>query len=178
MPSGNLDEPVTRTSPHAAPPRTFRLPADYYSAPLSDVRPLFPTWVPLGCGTASAVILVLLFAGGAVLTGSRLAQLMDYVIGASLGELKGMYAPGVTAQQKARFDAEVKQLREGLRNDRVSLQNLQPFFRMMQTAIADKNVTPDELDRLTKTAHEATTRGKKTTPPVEPPPREHHPLAN
>ena len=113
-----------------------------------------------------------------MLTGSRLAQLMDYVIGASLGELKGMYAPGVTAQQKARFDAEVKQLREGLRNDRVSLQNLQPFFRMMQTAIADKNVTPDEVDRLTKTAHEATTRGKKTTPPVEPPPREHHPLAN
>ena len=179
MPSGNLDEPVTSTSPHAAPPRTFRLPADYYTAPLSDVRPLFPKWVPLGCGTASAVILVLLFAGGAVLTGSRLAQLMDYVIGTSLGELKGMFAPDVTAQQKARFDAEVKQLREGLRSDRVSLQNLQPFLKMMQTAIADKKVTHDEVERLTKTAHEATMKGKKTTPPVEEsPPRQHHPLAN
>ncbi len=46
------------------------------------------------------------------------------------------------------------------------------------SACAINHNLPDELDRLTKTAHEATTRGKKTTPPVEPPPREHHPLAN
>ncbi len=179
MPSGNLDEPVTTTAPHGTPPRTFRLPADYYTAPLSEVRPLFPKWVPLGCGTASAVILVLLFAGGAVVTGPRLAQLMDYIVGTSLGELKGMYAKDVTAQQKAQFDAEVNRLREGLRNDKVSVQNLQPFLKMMQSAISDKKVTADELEHLTRSAHEAAVKGK-TVPPVveEPAPREHHPLAN
>jgi hypothetical protein len=179
MPSGNLDEPVTTTSPHAAPPRSFRLPADYYSSPPSDVRPLFPKWVPLGCGTAAAVLLVILFAAGALMTGPRLALLMDFVVGSSLGELKGMYAPDVTPQQKAAFDAEVKQLRDGLRNHKVSLQNFQPFLKQMQTVIADKKVTAEEVTRLTKIAHDAALQGKKTTPRVEePPPRDHDPLAH
>ena len=180
MPSGNLDEPVTASSPHAEPPRTFRLPADYYSTPPADVRPLFPKWVPLGCGTASAVLLVLLFAGGAILTGPRLAQFMDYVVGSSLGEVKGMYAKDVTADQKARFDTEVKQLRENLRSGKVSMQNFQPFLKLMQTVMGDKKVTHEEVDRLTKAAHEATLKGTtKTPPPVEePPPRDHQPLAH
>ena len=29
-----------------------RLPADYYASPVSEVTPLFPRWVPLGCGIA------------------------------------------------------------------------------------------------------------------------------
>jgi hypothetical protein len=145
------------------------LPAEYYTAPVTDVRPLFPKWVPIGCGTASAVILVLLFAGGAIVNGPRLAQMMDYILGTSLGELKGMYAKEITEQQKSQFDAEVNRLRDGLRNDKVSVQNLQPFLKAMQTAISDKKVTPDELDRLTQTAHDAVAKGKATPPPVEKP---------
>jgi hypothetical protein len=179
MPSGNLDEPVTATSPHAAPPRAFRLPADYYSSPPSEVRPLFPKWVALGCGTTSAVLLVILFAAGALMTGPRLALLMDFVLGTSLGELKGMYAPDVTPQQKAAFDGEVTHLRDGLRTDKVSVKNLQPFLKLMQSVIPDKKVTADEVDRLTKLAHDAVLKGKKTTPVVEsPPPRDHNPLAH
>ena len=179
MPSGNLDEPVTTSSPHADPPRAFRLPADYYSTPAADVRPLFPKWVPVGCGTASAVLLVLLFAAGAIVTGPRLAQFMDYVVGSSLGEVKGMYAKDVTAGDKARFDAEVKQLRENLRSGKVSMQNFQPFLKQLQGVMTDKTVTHDEVDRLTKSAHEATLKGTTKTPPVEePPPRDHQPLAH
>lgn len=161
MPSGNLDEPVTATNPPSAPPRSFRLPCAYYSAPLSEVRPIFPSWVPIGCGIASAAVLVVLFAGGAMLTGSRLASLMDFVLGTSLGEVRGMYTPDVTAAQKERFDAEVNRLREALRADKVSLQNLQPFLKTMQAAIADKKVTSEEVDRLTKAAHEAAMAEKK-----------------
>jgi hypothetical protein len=167
MPSGNLDEPVTPSSPHADPPHAFRLPADYYSTPVADVRPLFPKWVPLGCGTASAILLVLLFAAGAIITGPRLAQFMDYVVGSSLGELKGMYAKDVTVDEKTRFDVEVKQLRENLRSGKVSMQNFQPFLKSMQTAISDKKVTADEVERLTKTAHEARLKGTTKTSPVE-----------
>lgn len=175
MPSGNLDEPVTTSSPNAEPPRAFRLPADYYSTPPSEVRPLFPKWVPLGCGTASAVVLVLLFAGGAIVTGPRLAQFMDFVVGSSLGELKGMYAKDVTAGDKARFDGEVKQLREKLRAGKVSMQNFQPFLKLMQSVIVDKKVSHEEVDRLTKAAHEATLKGTAKTPPVEEPQaRDHH----
>ncbi|HEY3056228.1 MAG TPA: hypothetical protein VGK31_09895 [Thermoanaerobaculia bacterium] len=162
MPSGNFDEPIAPTPPQDVPALPFRSPADYYCAPLTEVRPIFPKWVPIGCGSASAVILVLLFAGGAMLTGPRLARFMDFVLGTSLGELRGMYAPTITATQKQRFDAEVKRMREGLRTDKVSAQNIQPFLRAMQAAIADKKVTSDELEKLTKTAHDATVKGKRS----------------
>lgn len=122
------------------------------------------------------MLLVLLFASGALLTGSRLAQFMDYVVGSSLGELKGMYAPDVTAIDKAHFDAEVKQLRERLRSGKVSMQNFQPFLKLMQTAVSDKKVNHEEVDRLTKAAHEASLKGTAKTSPVEEPPvRDHHP---
>jgi hypothetical protein len=57
--------------------------------------------VPIGCGSASVVILILLFAGGAMLTGARLARFMDFVLGTT-----------ITATQKQRFDAEVKRMGE------------------------------------------------------------------
>ncbi|MGZ5476837.1 MAG: hypothetical protein ACXW29_11615 [Thermoanaerobaculia bacterium] len=157
MPSGNLDEPVTATPPPAAaPPSAFRFPCAYYSAPLSEVRPIFPKWVPAGCGIASAVIIVLLFAGGALLSGPALSQFMDFVLGLSLGEMRGMYTPEVTAQQKQHFDDEVIHLRDGLRNNTVPMSNVQPFLKTVQTAIADGKVTPEEVDRLARAAEDAT----------------------
>jgi hypothetical protein len=163
MPTGNLDEPVTANNPPTVPPSAFRLPCEYYSAPLAEVRPIFPKWVPYGCGTASAIILLLLFAGGAIVTGPRLASLMDLVLGTSLGELKSMYTPEVTTAQKQRFDDEVKQLRDALRHDKVPMKNLQPFLRTMQTAISDKKVTPDEVERLITAAAEARSNPKQVT---------------
>ena len=155
MPSGNLDEPVTAAAPPTDSPRAFRFPSAYYSAPLSEVRPIFPKWVPYGCGTASAVLLLLLFGGGALLTGHRLSSFMDLFLGTSLGEVKGMYTPDITPAEKQRFDDEVKQMREALRADKVSVSELRPFLKAMQSAIADKKVTADELDQLTKAAGEA-----------------------
>jgi hypothetical protein len=114
--------------------------------------------VPAGCGIASAVIIVLLFAGGALVSGPALSQFMDFVLGLSLGEMRGMYTPEVTAQQKQHFDNEVKHLREGLRNSKVSVPNLQPFLKTMQTAIADGKVTPEEVDRLAKAAADAASK--------------------
>ena len=84
MPSGNFDEAATANSSPAAQPKAFRMPCEYYSAPLAEVRPIFPKWVPIGCGTASAIVLLLLFAGGAAISGPRLAQFMDFVLGMSV----------------------------------------------------------------------------------------------
>ena len=65
---------------------------------------------------------------------------------------------------KQAFEAEVKQMRAALRADRISMQNIQPFLKAMQAAIADKKVTTEEIERLTKSAHDATAKGKR--PPV------------
>ncbi|HSP17857.1 MAG TPA: hypothetical protein VLV78_24140 [Thermoanaerobaculia bacterium] len=124
------------------------------------MTPILPRWVPIGCGTASAVILVLLFIGGSLLTGSHLAEFTDLVIGTSLGELRSMYAPDVMQYEKDRFDTEVERMRAALRDGKVPMQNVQPFMRGMQSSIADKRVTAEELEALTKTAHDAA-EGKK-----------------
>lgn len=159
MPSGNFDEPVTATPAQTEPPRAFRWPADYYSTPVSDVRPIFPRWVALGCGTAAAVFLVVLFVGGAFVA-PHLPEIADMFLGTTLGELRGMYAPDVTAPEKARFEDEVKQLREEMRANKVSLQNVQPFLKSVASTMRDKKVTAQEVEQLTKSAHDARAKSK------------------
>ena len=159
MPTGNFDN---QFSPVVPPPaRTFRFPADYYESPASEVRPVFPRWVPLGCGTASAVFLVLLFVVGAFLATTGLGTLIDFALGSALGDIRKMYTPDVTAPQKASFETEVKKMREGLRSNAVPVQDVQPFLKSMQHAISDKKVTPAELGDLTKAAQTAATAPSK-----------------
>jgi hypothetical protein len=155
MPTGNFDEPAAPPAERADAARSFRRPADYYSAPLSEVKPVFPAWVPWGCGSLAALVLLVLFAGGAMLSGPRLATLIDLMLSMTIGEIKAMYQPDVTGAQKNAFEAEVKRMREGLRNGTVSVQKVQPFLQTMQRAIGDEKVTAAELEQLTKAAHQA-----------------------
>ena len=156
MPTGNFDEPLS--PPPASSPvtsRSFRLPAQYYCAPLSEVRPIFPKWVPYGCGAAAAVFLLLLFASGSLLSGPKFAELLDFVLGTSLGELRPLMANDISAEEKERFESEVKVLREGLRKGEVPIARVQPFLKAMSKAISDQVVEREELERLTKAAHDA-----------------------
>jgi hypothetical protein len=154
MPTGNFDATPSAAPPNDSPTRRFRLPSDYYSAPLSEVRPVFPRWVPYGCGIGAAVAIIALFATGAILTGPRLAQGLDFVIGMSLGDLRGMFQ-GVSTEQKDAFEREVKAMRDGLNANRVPVAAVQPFLQAMQKAITDKKVTPEEVEQLTKAARDA-----------------------
>ena len=155
MHTGNFEPEPSAPVPEHAARRGFRLPADYYSAPLSEVRPIFPRWVPYGCGIAAAVFMVLLFISGALLNGPAIGQGFDFIIGMSLGELRPMLAKDVTSEQKDAFELEVKAMREGLRNNRVDISRVQPFLQTMQKAIGDKKVTPQELGQLTEAAKAA-----------------------
>jgi hypothetical protein len=155
MPTGNFEPEAALPVPEPAPRRGFRLPADYYSAPLAEVRPIFPKWVPYGCGIAAAAFLVLLFISGALLNGPAIGQGFDFIIGMTLGELRPMLTKDVTSEQKDAFELEVKALREGLRTNRVEISRVQPFLQTMQKVIGDKKVTPGELGQLTEAAKTA-----------------------
>lgn len=164
MPTGNFDDSAQAITPPDAAKRSVRVPADYYAAPLSEVRPVFPKWVPYGCGSAAAVFIVLLFLGSLVLSGPRLGQFLDFVIGTSLGDVRPMIAADVPADQKQAFETEVKRMREGMRNGTVPVQNVQPFLKAMQTAIADKKVDRNELQSLTVAAREAASKKAPAAP--------------
>ena len=162
MPTGNfVDTDLPAVPPPVAPVRTSRWPCDYYSAPLSDVRPFFPRWVPYGCGGAAALFVVLLLIAGALLSGERIKGLLDFVIGTTLGEMKSMYAADIPPAQKAEFDTEVKRMRESLREGKIGVQKVQPFFQAMQKVIADDKVDAGELRTLTDTARKAGVPGPK-----------------
>src|SRR5690349_18397642 len=136
MPTPIFGGNASSASPESVPARGSRLPADYYSAPLSEVRPIFPRWVPYGCGAAAAVFILLLLGAGALLSGPKLAQGVDFIVGMSLGDLRSMFTPEVTTEQRDRFEREVKAMRDGLTANRVEVAKVQPFLQAMSKAIA------------------------------------------
>lgn len=163
MTTGNFTGigPSETPTPQRVPDRSFRWPADYYAAPLSEVRPVFPRWVPYGCGAAAVAFFLLLIGAGIALSGERLKGFLDLMIGMTLGQMKPMYQSDITAEQKAAFDREVEAMREKLRNSQISVQHVQPFFQQMQKAVGDEKVTSEELEKLTETAKKAAEAKKK-----------------
>jgi hypothetical protein len=146
-----LDE-ITSSNP---PPESlpFRRPADYYSTPIADVKPLFPRWVPFGCGTAAIVLLVIVFIGGMVAARGGMGQLFDMMFGSMQGEIDKMFTKDVSPAQRAAFDGEMKTMRDTVRQNRLPIDRLQPLLRTMRDVTSDEHVTPAEADQLTKEMH-------------------------
>jgi len=142
-------------------PLPFRRPADYYAAPLIEVRPLFPRWVPVGCGTASLIVLILLFLGGALAGGGRGGALFAMLFGTMRGEIHGMFTKDVTPAQKAAFDAEIRLLQKNLDQGKISVDKLQPLLRAVREVSADQRVTPQETERLIVAAREVNRSSKR-----------------
>jgi hypothetical protein len=136
----------------------FRRPADYYSTPVGDARPLFPRWVPFGCGTASIIVLLLVFALGAAVSAGGLGQVLDLMVGTMQGEIDKMFTADVKPQQREAFDAEMKTMRTAIRENRLSLDRLQPLLRSLRDASSDEHITAAETDQLTQEIHEINTR--------------------
>ena len=137
----------------STPPRRFVWPAEYYSGP-SRVAVL-PRGVTFGCGATSVVVLVILFAGGAFMASGGIVDFMDFALGMSMGELRGMYTADVTAAQKKEVDDAIEKVRAGLRAKKVSVTQLQPMMETMRKAIADQKVTSAEAKTLADAARKA-----------------------
>lgn len=139
----------------------FRWPADYYSAPAG--KGFVPRWLVFGCGGASVLVLALLFAGGAFLSGSGFTDFMDMVLGMSIAEMKGMYAEAIPADGKKSLESEIEAMRENLRDGKISVADLQPFLQKLRGVMSDNTVTAEEAHELERTARTINTR--------RPPPR-------
>jgi hypothetical protein len=135
----------------------FRRPADYYSTPTGDAKPLFPRWVPYGCGAAAIVLLVVVFVGGVFAARGGMGQLFDFMFGSMQGEIDKMFTKDVTPAQRAAFDNEMKTMRDAVRQNRLPIDRLQPLLRTMRDVTSDEHVTPAEADQLTKEMHEINT---------------------
>ena len=138
------------SQPQPPPPSLpFRCPADYYSSPAGDARPLFPKWVPYGCGSAAILVLIVVFTFGILAARGRLGDLFDVAFWLPMqGEIDKMFTKDVKPADRAAFDAEMKSLRESVRLNRLPMQKLQPLLQTLREVVSDERVTPAETQRL------------------------------
>jgi hypothetical protein len=134
-----------------------RLPADYYCSPVPEKERLFPRWVPLGCGTASLIVLIVLFAAGAFVNGGGGTRLVHAFFGRLQTELLQQCSRDVKPSQKTDFAAEFSTLQNRMSAGKVKLDDMLAVFELIRDDSADNVVTPAELDGLTKKIHELNT---------------------
>jgi hypothetical protein len=130
----------------AADSLPFRRPADYYATPDSNLRALFPKWVPAGCGWASLVFIVLLFIAGALAPKSGAA--LEWVFGKMETDMTPHFTKAVTPVQKAAFAAEMKTLRASAKAGKLKLDKTQTFLKLATDVDADEKIDPAEADKL------------------------------
>jgi hypothetical protein len=142
-------EPLPALAPGPLP---FRRPADYYATPESRLRPLFPRWVPLGCGWASLVFVIALFGAGTF--ASRSGSIMDMLFGKIQEDLAQHFSRDVTPAQRASFAAEMQTMRASARNGKLKLDRTQTFLRLATDLDSDEKVDHAEVDKLIAAARD------------------------
>ena len=146
MTTANFEE----TPPPEVPPRGFRRPADYYSSP--SPLSVLPQWVSLGCGGLGLLALIVIFALSFWISSSGFGQFLDMTLGASLGEMRGMYAKDISEADKTRLESEVETMRGHLRAERLATTRLQPFLQALSRSTRDGSVNAQEVKQITAEA--------------------------
>jgi len=153
-----LDEIRPAAPPSSEPPTSiqslpFRRPADYYSAPVGEARPLFPRWVPYGCGSAAIILLIAVFLGGIFASRGGMGEVLDLMFGSMQSEIDKIFTKDVQPAQRAAFDREMKTMRTSVRQNRLPIDRLQPLLRTLREVTSDSRVTSAETEQLTKEIH-------------------------
>lgn len=134
-------------------------PADYYSGP--SPRAVLPRGVTYGCGGASLVVLIFIFAGGAFLASGGMVDFMDLVFGMTMGEMRGMYTKDVTEPQKKDLEAAIEALRKSVREHEISVSALDPVLQTMRKTMSDSKMNPAEVTQVSAAARKANTRSRR-----------------
>ncbi|HEX3579542.1 MAG TPA: hypothetical protein VHY33_13340 [Thermoanaerobaculia bacterium] len=148
----NFSAPPPASPPIDPPPEAatdtlpFRRPADYYATPGSTLRPLFPKWVPAGCGWASLVFIVLLFVAGSLAPKSGSA--LEWLFAKIETDMTPHFTKAVTPAQKAAFAAEMKTLRASAKAGKLKLDKTQAFLKLATEVDSDEKIDPAEADKL------------------------------
>jgi hypothetical protein len=115
----------------------------------------------LGCGGLAGLFLVVLFAGSLFVTSSGFGEAFDLMLSMMQSEAARYYAADVPKDARDRFDAELSAVRKDVKSGQLSPAKLDPLLQQLKTASEDKLLRMEEVEQLTKTAHEIRTPGKK-----------------
>jgi hypothetical protein len=124
----------------------FRRPADYYASPEKTLRPLFPKWVSIGCGSASLFFVAVLFVAGAF--APRSGSALGWVFGQLQTDMSAHFTADVTPDQRAAFAAEMNAVRASAAAGKLKLETVQSFLKLATEVDADDKIDHTEADKL------------------------------
>jgi len=155
-----MDEFISNETPPVAPATDtlpFRRPADYYSTPGSDLRPLLPRSVGTGCGWAALIFVMALFALGAF--APRSGAILDMLFGKIQDDLTPHFTRDVTPAQKSAFAAEMATLRASAKAGTLKLDSTESFLHLATEVDADEKIDHAEVDKLIAALRNVNRRG-------------------
>ncbi len=118
-------------------------------------------WVPYGCGTAAIVTLLVVFGLGIAISRGGMGQLFDLMFATMQTEIDKRFTKDVKPADKTAFDAEMKAMRDSVRENRISVDRLQPVLRTLRDVVSDERVTPAETEQVTQEIREINRTAKK-----------------
>ena len=129
--------------------RAFMKPADYYSTPPEVRGKGIPRAMQIGCGAAGLLFIALMFIGANFISTEGAGQFMGMLFGRLKGELVGMAASDVSADQKAALEQQMEILIRKTERNELNLVRLQPLLKRMNELVRDQQLTPSEIAELT-----------------------------
>ncbi|HUF17789.1 MAG TPA: hypothetical protein VMS12_07080 [Thermoanaerobaculia bacterium] len=152
------ESPAPVTPPPAENPAApaFQKPADYYSSPPeSNPGKSLPKWVPLGCGGAGCLFLVLMVGGAAFIGNQGASRVLSWMFERMEAETMQMVAADVPAEQRQQLEQEFKTLTSNIEQERVGLMSVQPILEQLRVAVGDQNLTREEVEALIESLRKA-----------------------
>ena len=73
-----------------------------------------------------------------------MGEAFDLMFATMQGEIDKLFTKDVKPAEKTAFDAEMKAMRESVRQNRISVDRLQPVLRTLRDVVSDERVTPEE----------------------------------
>lgn len=94
------------------------------------------------------IALLAIFGAGYAASSGGFGQLFDLLFSSIQGEVDKAFTREVTPAEKAEFDAQMKTMREALRDNRLRIDHIQPLLRSIRESSGDGKVTPEETEQL------------------------------
>ena len=90
-----------------------------------------------------------------------MGEAFDLMFATMQSEIDKLFTKDVKPAEKTAFDAEMKAMRESVRQNRISVDRLQPVLRTLRDVVSDERVTPAETKQLTEEIREINRTAKK-----------------
>ena len=90
-----------------------------------------------------------------------MGELFAFFFATTQSEIDKAFTKDVKPADRQALDAEMKTMRESVRQNRTSVEQLQPLLRTLRDVISDERVTPAETQQLIHEVREINRTAKK-----------------